>query len=251
MVGLRKLHLSGCKAMVYIPPSLSCLSNLQELSLSAKGLSSLPNSLESLVGLHHFELFDIESCAKVDFVYGFRYLRELYLSKIDKPLECIIELRRLKRLFLSILADVRQLLDYISYLSGLRELHLYNCARLESLPTNINMLAKLKILDLTNCCKLVELPNNVCHMTQLQKLQLKGCRALKCLPESITNLSKQCRATLSTALRINSVCEGKLGNFLRMLVDLNLASQVQPCNATIFTERSVVKRLLNDFDGAL
>lgn len=45
--------------------------------------------------------------------------------------------------------------------------------------------------------------------------------------------------------------EGKLGNFLRMLADLNLASQVQPCNAAIFTERSVAKRLLNDFDGAL
>lgn len=251
MVGLRKLHLSGCKAVVYIPSSLSRLSNLQELSLSAKGLSSLPNCLDSLVGLRHFELFDIGTCTKIDFVYCFRYLQELYLSKIDKPSECITELIQLKKLFLSLSADVKKLPDYLVQLCRLRELYVHDCVGLETLPNCINKLTDLRVLDLTNCSKLTELPDGICQMTQLQKLRLKGCRILKSLPESITDLSEQCRATLSTALRINSVREGKLGNFLRMLADLNLASQVQPCNAAIFTERSVAKRLLNDFDGAL
>jgi Leucine-rich repeat (LRR) protein len=212
MVGLRKLHLSGCKAVVYIPSSLSSLSNLQELSLSAKGLSSLPNCLESLVGMRHFELFDISACTKIDFVYSFKYLQELYLSKVEKPSESITELMELKKLFLSLSAEVRQLPDYIVQLSRLRELYLHDCAGLEALPNCINKLTNMRILDMTNCSKLTELPDGIGQMTQLQKLRLKGCRALKCLPESISDLSEQCRATLSTALRINSVREGKLGN---------------------------------------
>ncbi|XP_024366063.1 uncharacterized protein [Physcomitrium patens] len=251
MVRLRKLHLSGCSAVVYIPSSLGKLSNLQELSLSTKALSNLPNCLESLTGLRHFELFDISSNTNIDFVYCFKYLHELYLSKIEKPSECITELCELKKLFLSLSNDVIKLPDYLVQLSRLRELYLHDCSGLESLPCCINKLSNLRILDLKNCSKLTGLPNNICLMTHLQKLRLKGCRELKCLPEAITDLSEQCRATLSIALRMNSARERKLGNFVRMLAELNLASRVQPCNATIFTERSLAKGLLNDFDGAL
>lgn len=64
------------------------------------------------MGLWYFEFFDISSNINIDFVYCFKYLYELYLLKIEKFLECIMEFCELKKLFFSFFNDVIKLFDY-------------------------------------------------------------------------------------------------------------------------------------------
>jgi Leucine-rich repeat (LRR) protein len=147
------------------------LKNLQELDLSNKGLTRIPESIGELKNLKELVL-SVNKLEKLPESFGkLTNLQKLGLStnQLTSLPESIGNLTNLKELNLSS-NPLKQLPESIGNLTNLEELHLLD-NQLEKLPESIGNLTNLEILDLMYN-PLEILPESIGKLTNLEKLRL-------------------------------------------------------------------------------
>nr|XP_017190327.2 disease resistance-like protein DSC1 [Malus domestica] len=194
---IKLLELTGT-AIVELPSSIECLSDLIEIQLeNCKKFAKLPSSICKLKSL---ERLDLTGCSEFE-----------CFPEISEPMDHL-EFLSLER------TAVKELPSSIECLSGLTSIKLNDCKRLVSLPTSICKLKSLHRLDLTGCSEFEyfpeileptnhleliglertvvrELPSSIGKLSGLQTLELYLCKNLEFVPNSIYNLN--CLKTLS------------------------------------------------------
>lgn len=141
------LYLSGLN-LLYLPPIIGQLTQLQVLYLSRNHLTSLPETIGQLIQLQEFSL-----------AYN-------HLTSLPETMGQLTQLQRLA------LNDNRltSLPMTMSQLTRLQLLSLSN-NHLTSLPTTIDQLTRLNYLSLYDN-PLIRLPESISQLTQLHKLSL-------------------------------------------------------------------------------
>ncbi len=167
---LRRLDLSGCKSLEYIPEEIGELENLEILDLGEydKDLTSIAKGA-----------FSISSWNEV---------RKLGRKAFTLP-ENIGNLINLRILNLSFWKNLKYLPDNLGILDALESLNMSFCDSIVELPRSICDLKSIKEINLKACISLKRLPKNIGNLKNtLTRLDLNGCKQLNSIPESIKYL---------------------------------------------------------------
>ncbi|KAH3760453.1 leucine-rich repeat protein [Pelomyxa schiedti] len=170
-----------------IPPEISRLTNLEDLSISSNNLVALPKELSCLTRLR-----DFWACANYiedipEQISVLTRLQEINLggNKLTAIPSCISCLTRLEKLWLWN-NSITEIPNHLSCLVRLETLEIYGNS-LTRISSGISSLTALEELIL-NDNKLTKLPEEISGLTKLKHLSLYG-NALQSLPNSISRLT--------------------------------------------------------------
>ncbi|MFX0176472.1 MAG: leucine-rich repeat domain-containing protein [Candidatus Hodarchaeota archaeon] len=170
---LKKLNLSGCKSIEWIPDELGNLESLEMLDLG-----EYDKDIDSIARGAYTPIIDT----------SFEEIRNLCRKAFTLP-ESIGKLKSLKHLKLCFWKNLKYLPEAIGDLESLVLLDLRFCDSITSLPESIGNLPNLEGINLRECFRIEKLPDNIGELTSLHTLILKGCKKLDALPKSFKELN--------------------------------------------------------------
>ncbi len=170
----------------YLPASLARCRQLIQLNLSSNQFSTFPKSLLDCASLKSISFYNNRLTYLPDLYNPWPELEELNLSYNQLDVLCMVELPKLRRLFVANNA-LSQLMFPAESLPQLEKLHLHS-NRLQTLPETIGTLKKLRELRLYSN-QLISLPESIGNLEKLRYLSLEK-NQLTTLPDSIQNLKQ-------------------------------------------------------------
>jgi len=178
-----------------LPDDLFKLPNLEELSLMANYIETIPPSVSGLMKLKALHLSGNKIKTLPDELFKLPNLEELWLNgnEIEVIPSSISGLTKLKQLYIY-LNKIKILTDDLFKLSNLEELNISN-NQIEAIPSSISGLTKLKILNLNNNI-IKNLSDELFKLSNLEKLMLKDNK-IEEIPSSISGLKNLKELNLS------------------------------------------------------
>ncbi|CAI5464240.1 unnamed protein product [Closterium sp. Yama58-4] len=183
---IKLLELHNCASLTALPDNFGSLSQLQTLRMIwVYHLSNLPDSFGQLSNLR---FLDLEQCTALRDLPGpvdspcqgqtwlpaLESLRLVGLRHLDS-LPPLGQLKKLRRLTVSLLCKLEELPPSLSRLSNLQTLVIHGCSQIKSLPHNIpSALSSLSSLAILSCCSIQDLDLLSCCYGALEACSVGG-----------------------------------------------------------------------------
>lgn len=203
-IPLEVLFLNYCSDLVDLN-FMTHLSNLKKVSLSLRGINTIPASLFNAHKMSYLNI-DCGYLKEIPNLFGhlmnLKFLKLLDATNIDKLPSSIGSLNQLVNFEISGF-KVEELFEEIGSLRSLKVFEITKCQLLSKICSNILKLKSLVELHINMCPKLKSLPTNLISLPNLEILECSFNNQLKIVPSHLNLGNKEHKIKLQSLILLD------------------------------------------------